>query len=275
MRESPEGPRVVPHRLFGLDQVALVTGAASGIGSASAVRLVEAGASGLVLLDRDETGLRSVAAALGLPTERVLWSAQDVADEQDWETTAARTEERFGRLDLAVANAGVSGAAAIVDCSLQEWRRIMAVNLDGVFLTLRCGLKLIRSGQRGGAIVVVASATGIKAEVGTAAYGASKAGALQLARVAAKEGAPDRIRVNTVLPGGVTTPLWRAMPFFQNLLEQTGSEQAAFTALASVATPLGRYATAEEIAEQIVWLLSDRTALMTGAALVLDGGYTL
>jgi 2-keto-3-deoxy-L-fuconate dehydrogenase len=266
---------VLPRGLFGPGQVALVTGAASGIGLASTVRLVEEGASGLVLLDRDETGLRRVAATLGLPAERVLWCAQDVADEPAWETTATRIAERFGRLDLAVANAGVTGAAAIVDCSMQEWRRIMAVNLDGVFLTLRCGLKLIRQGQRGGAIVVVASATGIKAEVGTAAYGASKAGALQLARVAAKEGAPDQIRVNAVLPGGVTTPLWRAMPFFQDLLEQTGSEEAAFTALASAATPLGRYATAEEIAEQIVWLLSNRTALMTGAALVIDGGYTV
>jgi NAD(P)-dependent dehydrogenase (short-subunit alcohol dehydrogenase family) len=158
---------------------------------------------------------------------------------------------------------------------MQEWRRIMATNLDGVFLTLRCAMKLMQQGQRGGAIVVVASAAAIKAEVGTAAYAASKSGALQLARVAAKEGAGEHSRVNAVLPGGVETPIWRSVPFFQEVLAQTGSERAAFDQMAAMATPLGRYATAEEIAEQIVWLLSDRTSTMTGAAVSIDGGYTL
>jgi NAD(P)-dependent dehydrogenase (short-subunit alcohol dehydrogenase family) len=151
----------------------------------------------------------------------------------------------------------------------------MAANLDGVFLTLRCSLKLMQQGQRGGAVVVVASAAAIKAAVGTAAYGASKAGALQLARIAAKEGAPDRIRVNAVLPGGVKTPIWQGVPFFQELVARTGSEEAAFAEMAAMATPLGRYATAEEIADQIAWLLSDRAAGMTGAAMVIDGGYSL
>jgi NAD(P)-dependent dehydrogenase (short-subunit alcohol dehydrogenase family) len=136
-------------------------------------------------------------------------------------------------------------------------------------------MKLIQQGQRGGAIVVVASAAAIKAEPRVAAYAASKAGALQLAKVAAKEGAGDRIRVNAILPGGVKTPIWRTVPFFQDLLAQTGSEDAAFDAMASMATPLGRYATADEIAAQIVWLLSDQSAAMTGSAVVIDGGYAL
>ena len=257
------------------DRVALVTGAASGIGSATASRLAQEGIGGLALVDRDEAGLGVLASTLTLPQARVLCCAHDVADERAWETTAARIDERFGRLDLAVANAGVASGGPIVDCSLQEWRRVMAANLDGAFLTLRTSLKLIQQGQRGGAIVVVASAAAVKAEVGTAAYASSKAGVLQLARVAAKEGASDRIRVNAVLPGGVKTPIWRAVPFFQELVAQTGSEEAAFAAMAGMATPLGRYATAEEIAEQIVWLLSDRASIMTGATVTVDGGYTL
>jgi 2-keto-3-deoxy-L-fuconate dehydrogenase len=259
----------------GSDPVALITGAASGIGSATAIRLVEEGIGGLVLVDRDEEGVRRLASTLTLPPGRALYRAHDVSDERAWEATSAGILERFGRLDLAVANAGVAAGGRIVDSSLQDWRRIMATNLDGTFLTLRCSLKLIQQGQRGGAIVVVASAAAIKAEAGAAAYAASKAGVLQLAKVAAKEGAGDRIRVNTVLPGGVKTPIWRTVPVFQDLVAQTGSEDAAFDAMAGMATPLGRYATADEIAAQIVWLLSDQTAVMTGSALVIDGGYVL
>ena len=151
----------------------------------------------------------------------------------------------------------------------------MAVNLDGVFLTLRSALRLIREGGRGGAIVVVSSASAVKAEPGIAAYGASKAGVLQLTRVAAKEGAPERIRVNAILPAGVQTPIWRAVPFFQQLVQESGGEQDAFDRMAAMATPLGRYATSDEVASQIAFLLSDTAATITGAALVADGGYTL
>jgi 2-keto-3-deoxy-L-fuconate dehydrogenase len=259
----------------GAELVALVTGAASGIGAATAARLAGEGVGGLVLVDRDAEGLGRLASTLALAEARVLSRAQDVADEGAWATTTALIGERFGRLDLAVANAGVAGGGTIADYAFEEWRRILAVNLDGAFLTLRCSLKLMQQGQRGGAIVVVASAAAVKAEVGTAAYAASKAGVVQLARVAAKEGAGDRIRVNSVLPGGVTTPIWRTVPFFQDLVAQTGSEEAAFTAMAGMATPLGRYATAEEVAEQIVWLLSDHTAAMTGSVVLIDGGYVL
>jgi NAD(P)-dependent dehydrogenase (short-subunit alcohol dehydrogenase family) len=257
------------------EQVALITGAASGIGAATAERLAGDGIGGLVLLDRDEAGLRRLAGVLALPESRVLVGAHDVADEPAWGATAAAVADRFGRLDLVVANAGIAAAGPIADLPLAEWRRVMSANLDGVFLTLRAGLRLIRAGRRGGAVVVVASAAAVKAEVGTAAYATWKAGALQLARVAAKEGAPDRIRVNAILPGGVKTPIWREMPFFRELIAKSGSEEEAFDALARLATPLGRYATAEEIADQIAWLLSDRTVAMTGSAITVDGGYLL
>jgi NAD(P)-dependent dehydrogenase (short-subunit alcohol dehydrogenase family) len=116
----------------------------------------------------------------------------------------------------------------------------------------------------------------LKAEPGTAAYGASKAGVIQLARVAAKEGAAQGIRVNAIAPGGVDTRIWDGLPFFQGLIEQHGGDRAAaMRAMAGMATPLGRYATADEIAAQIGFLLSDAAATITGTVLVSDGGYTL
>lgn len=255
------------------ERIALVTGAASGIGEAVARRLAADGVGGLVLVDREKAGLARVAGSLG--AARVLERVHDVADEAAWRETARLTTKRFGRLDFAVANAGISDAGPIAEFPFDRWRRVMAVNLDGVFLTLKCAMPLIKAGGRGGAIVVVSSISGVKAEPGVGAYGASKAAVVQLAKVAAKEGAADGIRVNAVLPGGVETPIWREMPFFQDLIAEHGSEAAAFAAMAKMATPLGRYARADEIAAQIAHLLSDASSLITGAAVAIDGGYSL
>jgi 2-keto-3-deoxy-L-fuconate dehydrogenase len=255
------------------DRVALITGAASGIGAATARALVASGIVGLVLVDRDASALADIASKL--TTARVVKRVHDVADEAAWIETGKAIGAEFGRLDFAVANAGVSDAGAIAEFSFERWRRLMAVNLDGVFLTLKTAMPLIKDGGRGGAVVVVSSISGVKAEPGVGAYGASKAAVMQLAKVAAKEGAGDRIRVNAILPGGVETPIWREMAFFKELVAQHGSETAAFEAMAKIATPLGRYAKPEEVAAQIVHLLSDESSTITGAALVMDGGYSL
>ena len=127
----------------------------------------------------------------------------------------------------------------------------------------------------GGAIVLTASAAGIKAEPGIAAYGASKAAVIHLARIAAKEGAASGIRVNSIAPGGVETPIWSNVPFFHSLVESTGSEEAAFKAMGAAAAPMGRFARADEIAQQIAFLLSNKAGFTTGACLVSDGGYSL
>lgn len=169
-------------------------------------------------------------------------------------------------------NAGVSGSGAIADLDFAEWRRVLSVNLDGAFLSLRAAMRAIRDG---GSIVLTASAAGIKAEPGIAAYAASKAAVIQLAKVAAKEGAARGIRVNAIAPAGVETPIWDGMAFFDDLIASEGSREAAFAALAKMATPLGRYAKPEEIAGQIAFLLSDASAFTTGSVLVSDGGYTL
>jgi 2-keto-3-deoxy-L-fuconate dehydrogenase len=170
-----------------------------------------------------------------------------------------------------VINAGIAGAAPIAELPFDEWRRILSVNLDGAFLTLRAAMRAI-SGA--GSIVAVASAAGIKAEPGIAAYAASKAALIQLVRVAAKEGAVRKLRVNAIAPGGVETAVWDAVPMFAHRVAEIGRD-AAFAELAAMATPLGRYAQPDEIAGQIAFLLSDACATVTGSVLVSDGGYTL
>ncbi len=244
----------------------LITGAASGIGAATAARLAGLGARKLVLADQDEDRLRDF--AFSLPCERQMLVG-DVADQALW------ADADLTGLTHAVVNAGIGASGTIEELSFAEWRRVLSVNLDGAFLTLQAAMRAIRAGGNGGAIVLTASVAGVKAEPGIAAYGASKAAVIQLARVAAKEGAAANIRVNAIAPGGVETPIWAGMPFFAELVETEGSEQAAFKAIAAMATPLGRYAKPDEIAAQIAFLLSDEAAFTTGACLVSDGGYSL
>ena len=240
----------------------LITGAASGIGLAVAQHSAANGAARLVLTDIDADAL----ARIDLPCSLDLIPG-DVTDEAHWEAVAPYLAD----LDHAVVNAGVAGAGAIAGTTLAEWRRITAVNLDGAFLTLRAALRSMRDG---GSIVTVASAAGIKAEAGVGAYGASKAGLIQLTKVAAKEAAGRRIRVNAIAPAGVETSVWDAVPMFADRAAAIGRD-AAFAELAAMATPLGRYAKPDEIAAQIGFLLSDAAALVTGAVLLSDGGYTL
>jgi NAD(P)-dependent dehydrogenase (short-subunit alcohol dehydrogenase family) len=241
----------------------LITGAASGIGLAVARHLDAQGAGRLLLVDRDAAALDAL--ALSCAVERI---AGDVTDEGLWDDLAPR----LAGLDHAVINAGVAGAGPIADLAFAEWRRILSVNLDGAFLTMRAALRAMAG--RGGSIVATSSAAGIKPEPGVAAYGASKAALIHLVKVAAKEGAADRIRVNAIAPAGVETPVWDAVPMFAERAAAIGRD-AAFAELAAMATPLGRYAKPEEIAGQIAFLLSDAAALITGTVLVSDGGYTL
>ena len=243
---------------------ALVTGAASGIGAACIKRLVRAGADRFVLVDREPLESAALALASDCTTFR-----GDVADPALWD----EVEASAGPLDWAVLNAGVAAGGPITETGFDEWRRVLGTNLDGAFLSLRSAMRLASDGA---SIVLTASISGVKAEPGTAAYGASKAGVIQLAKVAAKEGAARGIRVNAIAPGGVDTPIWDQTPFFRELVAQHGGDRAAaLAAMARMATPLGRYATSEEIAGQIAFLLSDEAATITGAVLVSDGGYSL
>jgi 2-keto-3-deoxy-L-fuconate dehydrogenase len=241
----------------------LITGAASGIGGATATLLASRGAKKLVLADLEEGKLADF--AFSLPCERQLLIG-DVADEQLWNSAD------LTGLTHAVINAGIGAGGPIDQLPFGEWRRVMNVNLDAAFLTLRAAMRVMRG--NGGSIVLTASAAGLKAEPGIAAYGASKAAVIHLARIAAKEGAPSRIRVNSIAPGGVETPIWYGVPAFAEMAE-AGGEEAAFRQMSAIATPMGRFARPEEIAEQIAFLLSEKAGFITGACLVSDGGYTL
>ncbi|HST35434.1 MAG TPA: SDR family NAD(P)-dependent oxidoreductase, partial [Allosphingosinicella sp.] len=176
------------------DAIILITGAASGIGAATATRLANAGVKKLVLADRDEDRLRDF--AFSLPCERQMMIG-DVADEHLW------AQEDLTGLTHAFVNAGIGAGGPIAELNFAEWRRVLSINLDGAFLTLQAAMRALKAGGKGGAIVLTASAAGVKAEPGIAAYGASKAAVIHLARIAAKEGAPDQIRVNAIAPGGV------------------------------------------------------------------------
>ena len=242
----------------------LITGAASGIGAATATLLANSGARKLVLADRDEEKLADF--AFSLPCERQLLVG-DVADERLWASAD------LTGLTHALVNAGIGAGKPITESSLADWRQVMSVNLDGAFLTLKAAMTAMKG--NGGSIVLTASTAGLKAEPRIAAYGASKAAVIHLARIAAKEGAAAGIRVNSIAPGGVETPIWSEVPFFEELVRTHGSEEGAFAALGSRATPLGRLAKAEEIAAQILFLLSDQAGFTTGACLVSDGGYSL
>jgi NAD(P)-dependent dehydrogenase (short-subunit alcohol dehydrogenase family) len=245
------------------DAVALITGAASGIGAAVATRLANSGARKLILVDTDEERVRDF--GFTLPCERMPIIG-DVTDPDLW-----RGADLTG-LTHAVVNAGIASVGPIDTFEFEEWQRVMAVNLDGAFLTLQATMRAIQS-SGGGAIVVTASAAGVKAERGIAAYAASKAGVIQLMRVAAQEGADMGVRVNAIAPGGVETPIWDAVPMFADRAAEVGRD-AAFAEMAAMATPLKRYAKPEEIAGQIAFLLSDECATVTGTVFVSDGGYT-
>jgi Dehydrogenases with different specificities (related to short-chain alcohol dehydrogenases) len=241
---------------------ALVTGAASGIGAACAKTLAARGAAKLFLVDVDGPGLD----ALDLPGEvhRITGS---VADEALWQDL----EPRMAGLDHSVVNAGIGAGGPIADLSLAEWRRVMAVNLDGAFLTLATSLRAM--GSTGGSAVVVASVTGIKPVPGVGPYGISKAAVAHMARIAAVENAKRGIRVNAIAPGGVDTAIWESGEDFRRSVASIGRE-ATIKAMAKT-TPLGRFASSEEMAETILYLLSDAASNITGHVMVSDGGFIL
>lgn len=256
-------------------RTALVTGGASGIGRATALRFAASGAR-VAVSDRDLEGARAVAREIEAQGGRGLALALDVTDEAAWGAATGAALEAFGALDLLAHCAGISEGSPVEETSLEAWRRVLAVNLDGAFLAVKHGILALRRHPerqaRGGSIVLVSSASGLKASPGAAAYGASKAGVLMLAKAAALEcaRARDGIRINAVAPAGVKTPLWSTMPFFQARVAEAGA--AAAWAELEALQPLGRFAEPHEVAQAILHLCASPTA--TGSVLVIDGGYT-
>ncbi|MET0546050.1 MAG: SDR family NAD(P)-dependent oxidoreductase [Caulobacterales bacterium] len=238
-------------------RTALVTGAASGIGEAIARRLVNAGAD-VILADINLERAESVAASLG---NRALARRLDVTDDAAAGALVDEIVERFGKLDMAVNNAGIGSFVGLIhEDPLDNWRRTLSVNLDGVFHCLRHELRAMVKQQQG-AIVNMASVMGFSALPNLAGYVAAKHGVIGLTKAAALEYSKSNIRVNAVCPGFVQTPM----------INNTGQEAID---MAVTLHPLGRLGTATEIAEVTAFLLSDQASFITGSAHMADGGYT-
>jgi 2-keto-3-deoxy-L-fuconate dehydrogenase len=249
-------------------RVALVVGAASGIGAAVAARMQSAGAL-VYCADMNLDGAASVAGELA--GSRAI--ALDVRDETAWAASMETITSAQGRLDILVNCAGISAASPIAETSFAEWRRVLATNLDGAFLATRHGIRAMR--DSGGAIVHLGSASGTKPSAGAAAYSTSKAALRMLVKTAAKEcrAAGLAIRINLVSPAGVKTPMWGSMPFFQELVARTGSEELAYAEMSKAGG--GLFIEPDAVARAVCFFAGDDARHITGVELPVDDGYVL
>jgi NAD(P)-dependent dehydrogenase (short-subunit alcohol dehydrogenase family) len=239
-------------------RTALVTGAARGIGLATAERFLAEGWH-VALLDIDGPGVEAAVARLARP-EATLALTADVADPAQVSAAVERTATRFGRLDALVNNAGIAVFKPLLETSFAEWSRVLAVNLSGPFLCTQAAAPLMAA-NGGGAIVNITSISGLRASTLRVAYGTSKAGLAQLTKQQAIELGELGIRVNAVAPGPVDTAMAKAV--------HSPEIRAAY----HDAVPLGRYGLESELAEVIVFLCTDRAAYVTGQVLAVDGGF--
>lgn len=249
-------------------KVAFITGGASGIGAACARVLAREGGR-VVITDLDDAAGRALAAELG---DAALYLHQDVTEEAAWPGLVAQAEQHFGRLDIMVANAGIAVFGSALDMSLAEWRRQTAVNLDGVFLSVKHAIPAMRRAG-GGSIVLMSSIAGLRGSPNLAGYSATKGAVRLFAKSMALECAyaGDKIRVNSVHPGIIVTPLWgkAARPEGGGLNAPLDPQ-----AIARATVPLGEPADPEEVALGVLFLASDASRHMTGSELVIDGGMT-
>jgi NAD(P)-dependent dehydrogenase (short-subunit alcohol dehydrogenase family) len=249
-------------------KVAFVTGAGSGIGRATALAFARAGAS-VVVADVSEPGDQETARMIEESGGRALAVRCDVTRSEDVKAALETTIATYGRLDAAFNNAGVEQAKkAMADITEEEWDRIIAIDLRGMFLCMKYEIPLLLQ-QGGGAIVNTSSGAGVKAFEGQAAYVAAKHGVVGLSKAAALDYAPQNIRINVVCPGIIDTPM---MDRFGGGTPE-GKEREL--ASAAAAEPIGRAGKPEEIAAAVVWLCSDAASFVVGDAMVVDGGQTV
>ena len=243
-------------------KVALVTGGTSGIGREAAVLFAKTGARVVVAGRREPEGKETVEIVRAAGGD-CLFVKTDVSRASEVEALIQTTTERFGRLDIAFNNAGGEGVwAPITRQSEDEWDRTIDINLKGVWLSLKYEIRQMLKQGGSGAIVNMASITGMVGAVGAAAYSASKHGVIGLTQTAALENAKSGIRINAVCPGFTETPM------ADRVLRVPAIHKYVLSC-----HPIGRLGRPMEIAEAVVWMCSDRASFMTGQSLVLDGGF--
>ena len=246
-------------------KVAIVTGGAEGMGEATARLFAAQGARVLVSDVNAEVG-EVTAASIRDGGGEASFVICDVSKSAEVEAMVKAAVDRYGRLDCAVNNAGVSpDNEPLADLIESEWDRVVSVNLKGVALCLKYELAQIHSQGGGGAIVNISSVSGFRPQPNNAAYNAAKHGVLGLTKTASLEYAPDGIRVNTVAPGGIDTPM------IQRAFAATGWTEADFAPVISLIGRLGR---PDEVAQASLWLCSDLASYVTGIALPVDAGFT-
>lgn len=253
-------------------RVAIVTGGASGIGAACAQTLAREGAK-VVVTDIDERLGQEVAGHITQSGGEATFLHQDVTDEARWPQIMAATQARFGRLDIMVANAGIGIMVPIFEMTLADWQRQQAINLDGVFLSVKYAVPAMRQ-SGGGSIIMMSSVAGLRGSPGLAGYCATKGGVRLFAKAVAMECAQagDAIRVNSVHPGIIATPIWGKIP-----IGAQGARANApidFHERARASVPMARAGEAQDIANGVLFLASDASRYMTGTELIIDGGIT-
>ena len=247
--------------------MAVVTGGGSGLGRAIATRYVAEGARVLVT-DVNLAGCEATVAAVPEPNRaRAVARRLDVVREAEVEAAVAEAVQRWGQLDVMVANAGIGAPGFLADLPLEDWQRVVDVNLTGAFLCARAAVRVMREGDRGGSILVMSSVAGLRGTPMLGAYGPTKAAVLQLVQTLALEGAPSRIRANALCP------VWTESPMVDAFVQGLGLTPQQGAKVLTRDIPLGRLGKPDDVAWAALYLASDESAFVTGVALPIDGGH--
>ncbi|MFO7826648.1 MAG: SDR family NAD(P)-dependent oxidoreductase [Cyclobacterium sp.] len=250
------------------NKVALITGGAGGIGLATAKLFLEEGAKGVAIVDFSEENLKMAEETLG--SEKVLYIQADVSKAEEVKNYTNKVKAELGKIDVLFLNAGMEGVVKPMEHYPEEtFDQVMAVNVKGVWLGMKYAFPIMKS-DGGGSVVITSSVAGLRGTAQVSAYVGSKHATIGLMRVGALEGAPDKIRVNSIHPSPVDNRMMRSLEDgFAPGMGDTVKEN--FTKM----IPLGRYAANEDIADLALFLASDKSKFITGATYVIDGGFTV
>jgi len=256
-------------------KIVCITGAASGIGRGAALAAAREGAV-VVGTDLQVPQGEALVAEITAAGGKAEFLQHDVTRENDWIAVIDHIRRRHGRLDVLVNNAGIGLSGPVVDISLSDWKRLSAVNIDGVFLGVKHGLKLMRDGP-GGSIINVSSIAGIKASANASAYCATKGAVRLFTKAVALEcaAAQDGVRVNSLHPGIVETAIWDTLIGTSADGSNARPRGATLDAFTAAAVPFKRPGRIEEIVAGILYLASDDSSYVTGTELVIDGGRSI